>query len=116
MRDGQWADPALGPQRGDRGMPRRGVIEDRVDGPLVALPGIELGRKPQAGGESLEDERQGAGLARRLEGPVHEVEMRIGALAAQLLEPSRARQDHVGEPPRRVVHEEVMADDQLRAR
>jgi hypothetical protein len=65
-------------------------------------------RQPEALGQSLQDERQRPGLTRRLEDLVHQVEVGVGALAAQLLEPGRARKEHVGELSRRIVHEEIV--------
>jgi hypothetical protein len=97
-------------------MARRRVVEDGVERAVIARPREQFRRDPEPRGESLHDGDERPRLTRRVERLVHQIEMRIGALAADLLEPGRARQHHVREAARRVVHEQVVADDQVRPR
>ena len=85
----QRAHAALGAQGGHRRVARRRMVEDRVERPVVVAHGKKSGETRAArrarAGSSIERPR----LARRLQHLRHQVEMRVGALAAELLEPRR---------------------------
>ncbi len=115
VRDLERADPALASERADGGVSGGRMIEDRIERALVVLPGEEVSHA-QALGELLENPDGGARLPRRIEDLWHQVQMGVGALAAKLLQPRGAGQDHVCEATRGVVHEQVVGHAELGAR
>jgi hypothetical protein len=68
---------------------RRRMVEDRVERALVGGPGVEVPSTPSASRELPQDPHGRARLARRLQHLRHQVEVRVRALAAELLEPRR---------------------------
>src|ERR1700687_2533748 len=86
VRDPERADPALASERGDGGVSGGRMIEDRIERALVVLPGEEV-THAKAPGELLENPDDGACFARRIEDLRHQVQMGVGALAAELLQP-----------------------------
>ena len=114
VRDAQRMDAARGPDIGDGRVTRRLMIEDDVDHGLVGGPREEVvhAETPR---QLPQDPRHRAGLARRLEDLRHQVEMRVRALHAELLEPRRRGQEDVGTLPGRIAHEEVVDGHEIAA-
>src|SRR5712664_3191750 len=73
-------------QRRHCGVSGGGMVEDRVEHPLVVLPGKKV-VEAQSLGQLLENPDRGARLSRRIENTRHQVEMGVRALATDFLEP-----------------------------
>ena len=88
------------------------MIEDRVDRSLVGLPWEEVD-EVQTPSQLLENPHERPRFAGRVEDLRHQIEVGVRAFAAQLFEPRGRGEDHVGKAAGRVVHEEVVSDDEV---
>ena len=112
--DPEGADAALRGEGRHGSVAGGGMVEDRVEGPRLLRPRVEVGEAEPP--RQLPHHPGGrARLPRWLQHLRHQVEVRVRALGADLLEPGRPGEEHVGEAPGGVVREEVVADEEVEA-
>src|SRR5688500_9815508 len=105
--DVESANAALRSQRGDGGVAAGRRVEERVENSFRAGPGEEV-IEPEPAGQLTEEPRDVARLAGRLEDLRHQVQVRVGRLAPELLEPGGRRPHQTGQTLRGVEPDEAL--------
>lgn len=89
------------------------VIQDDIDHLFDRRPRKEVS-KPEGVCQRTQDFIDRARLSLPLQCTLHQIEVRVRHLKSQFLEPGGSRQQHIGETPRRFIHEQIDANDQTR--
>src|SRR3954468_21927648 len=88
------------------------MVEERIERARLLGPGKVVGY-PEPLRQIAQDARDGPRLTGRIEDFRHQVQMRVRALAADVLEPGGGGEEQVGVGARGVVREQIIAGDEI---